>query len=94
MLHPIFEDVVRGYMPPANHPPLAQTFHVAMRGVSQRPELTALETQLLRALQLMKGWVVHYTEPHLSGRPEYSALVRDMRVAESAISNATGGNEQ
>ncbi len=60
----------------------------------KRPKLTPREAELLEALQVMKGWVIHYTEPFMSGRPQYTALCRDIKIAESAISKATGGNEQ
>lgn len=61
---------------------------------SPRPELTHRETQLLAALQIMRGWVIHHTEPAMSGRGGiYECLVRDLKIASSAIEEATGGNE-
>lgn len=60
-----------------------------------RPALTPRETQLLFALQLMKIWVVNHTVPVISGNGEqYAALKRDVAIAEKAVSEATGGNEQ
>lgn len=60
-----------------------------------RPKLTQREEDLLLALQLMRGWMMHYTEPSLSGRGEvYIALRRDMEIASKAIEEATGGCEQ
>ena len=59
-----------------------------------RPELNPREARLLQALQLLKSWVVHYTEPSISGRGEqYICLKRDMSIAEQAIKEATNGNE-
>jgi len=72
---------------------LNPVFQQALRGYI-RPDLNQREAELLKALQLMKGWVVHFTEPHMSGTPQYPALARDLRSAEIAISNATNGNEQ
>ena len=56
-----------------------------------RPELTEREAMLLKALQLMKGWVVQFVEPTQSNK---KALLRDLSIAQIAIHEATGGNEQ
>ena len=61
----------------------------------ERPKLTNREEALLFALTLMRGWMMHYTAPMLSGRGEiYLALTRDMEIARKAIEEATGGNEE
>jgi hypothetical protein len=60
-----------------------------------RPELSNREAQLLFALQMMRGWVLHKTEPAMSGTgAPYQALMRDLETASRAISEATGGNEE
>jgi hypothetical protein len=59
-----------------------------------RPELSEREWQLLAALQRMRGWVIHHTEPCISGRGAmYENLVRDLAFASKTIEEATGGNE-
>lgn len=61
----------------------------------KRPVLTPREQELLNALMLMTGWVIQKLEPVMSGTgAPYEALVRDMKAASNAISNATGGNEE
>jgi len=60
-----------------------------------RPELTYREAELLKALQLMRGWVLHKLEPAMSGSgTPYEMLKADMRKASMAIEEATGGNEE
>ena len=60
----------------------------------KRPTLTPREAKLLYALQIMKGWIIHHTEPAMSGRGAiYQNLQRDMEIASKAIEEATGGNE-
>jgi len=71
---------------------LDPVFQQALRGFV-RPDLTHREAELLKALQLMKGWVVHFIDPHISPQQQ-PALARDLRVAEIAILHATNGNEQ
>jgi hypothetical protein len=57
--------------------------------VLPRPELTDREAMLLRAAQLMKGWVVAYID-----YTDNKALQRDLSIARLAIAEATGGNEE
>ena len=65
-----------------------------MNTVIERPKLTVREEELLNALNLMRGWALHYLEPSMSGRGiPYDALKRDMNIASKAIEEATGGCE-
>ncbi len=59
----------------------------------KRPTLTKREAMLLRELQTLNGWAIHFLEPVVSGTAQYQALKRDMESASKAIQEATGGNE-
>ena len=61
----------------------------------KRPELTQREAALLNALQNLKIWIVCKTEPAMSGSGiAYECLMRDIKQASEAISEATGGNDE
>lgn len=60
----------------------------------KRPELTKREQSLLKALQLMQGWVIHKVASSYSGMGDsHFSITRDMNIAAKAIMEATGGNE-
>ena len=73
------------------HPVFQQA--LAPHIITRRPELTPREKDLLYALQMMKGWCIHYVEPFASGTALYPALQRDLQAASRVIESATGGNE-
>lgn len=79
-LHPVFQQAMAPFMHTRRQP-------------ARRPTLTPRERELLSALQLMKGWCIHYAEPFASGTPMYPSLQRDLQIASKAIELATGGNE-
>ena len=61
----------------------------------KRPELTQREAALLNALQNLKIWIVVKLEPSMSGSGiVYECLMRDIKQASEAISEATGGNDE
>ena len=61
----------------------------------KRPELTQREAALLNSLQKLKIWIVVKFEPSMSGSGiAYECLMRDIKQASEAISEATGGNDE